>query len=121
MIANPMEHNKTHVAITHEYLAKDIYAVVCMDSQHIFATSGHGPNDVPGLIVVYMGPFPEQILKALLAVMSHSEEIQITYLAVELMKHLQSRHCATAVLLAQLRYCVGRGGILRRRHFFLGC
>jgi hypothetical protein len=63
MITNPMEHDKTHVTITHEHLTKDVYAVICMVSQHVFAAGGHGPNDVPGLVVVYVGPLPKQILQ----------------------------------------------------------
>lgn len=75
MIANPMEHDKPHVAITHEHLAKDVYAVICMVSEYIFAISGQGPNDVPSLVVVDVGPLPEQILKVLLAVTSRTEEL----------------------------------------------
>jgi hypothetical protein len=59
-----MEHNKTHVAITHEHLAKDVYAVICMVSQYVFATCSQGPHAVPSLVVVYVGPLPEQILKS---------------------------------------------------------
>ena len=56
MVSYPMEHNESHIPVTHDNLAKDVDAVICVISEYVFCLC---PRHILRLVVIHKSPLPE--------------------------------------------------------------